>query len=52
MEVAKGLARALVEKNLAVCVQLTEGVQSIYRWDGKLFEEQEVLLSAKTSASK
>lgn len=52
MEVAKGLARVLVEKNLAVCVQLTEGVQSIYRWDGKLFEEQEVLLSAKTSASK
>lgn len=52
MEAAKALARTLVEKNLAACVQLTEGMQSIYRWDGKLCEEQEVLLSAKTLASK
>ncbi len=49
MEAAKGLARALVEQNLAACVQLTEGIQSIYRWEGKVCEEQEVLLSAKTA---
>ena len=52
MEVAKGLARSLVERNLAACVQLMDSVQSIYRWDGKLCEEREVLLSAKTLASK
>ena len=49
VEAAKGLARALVEKNFAACVQLTEGIQSIYRWEGKLCEESEILLSAKTT---
>ena len=47
-ETAKAMARVLVEKNFAACVQLTEGIQSIYRWEGKVCEEQEVLLSAKT----
>jgi len=52
MESAKGLARALVDGNMAACVQLMEGVQSIYHWDGKLCEDSEVLLSAKTTTSK
>jgi len=52
LEAAKGLARALVEQNLAACVQLTEGSQSIYRWEGKICEEQEVLLAAKTTEPK
>ena len=52
LEVATGLARSLVEKHLAACVQLTEGIQSIYRWEGKVCEEHEVLLSAKTTESK
>lgn len=52
MQAAKGLARALVEENLAACVQLMDGLQSVYRWEGKVCEEHEVLLSAKTSASK
>ena len=51
-EAAKAMARALVEQHLAACVQLTEGIQSIYRWEGKICEEQEVLLSAKTTQSK
>ena len=52
MQAAKDLARALVEENLAACVQLMDGLQSVYRWEGKVCEEHEVLLSAKTSASK
>jgi periplasmic divalent cation tolerance protein len=52
LEVGKDLARSLVEKNLAACVQLTNGIQSIYRWEGKVCEESEVLLSAKTTESK
>ena len=52
MQAAKGLARALVEENLAACVQWMDGLQSVYRWEGKVCEEHEVLLSAKTSASK
>ncbi len=49
---AKTLARDLVEAHLAACVQLQGGMTSIYRWDGKICEEQEILLSAKTMASK
>jgi periplasmic divalent cation tolerance protein len=52
LDAAKSLARSLVEQNLAACVQLTDGMQSIYRWEGKVCEEQEVLLSAKTAGSK
>jgi periplasmic divalent cation tolerance protein len=51
-ESAKVMARALVEQNLAACVQLTKDIQSIYRWEGKICEEQEILLSAKTIDSK
>ena len=52
MEAAKGLARSLVEQNLVACVQISEGVHSIYRWEGKICEEREVLLSAKTTKAK
>jgi len=52
LEAAKGLARSLVEENLAACVQLTDGIHSIYRWEGKVCEEREVLLSAKTTEAK
>ena len=51
-ETAKNLARALVDARMAACVQLMGGIQSIYRWEGKICEEQEVLLSAKTTDSK
>ena len=48
MEAATALAKSLVESRMAACVQLSEGVYSVYRWEGKVCEEQEVLLSAKT----
>jgi periplasmic divalent cation tolerance protein len=40
-----------VEEKIAACVQLSSGIQSIYRWDGKVCEESEVLLSAKTTTN-
>ncbi len=52
MEAAKALARRLIDANLAACVQLQPGVQSIYRWEGRICEEQEVVLVAKTTAVK
>ena len=52
LEGAKLLARMLVEQNLAACVQLVAGVDSIYRWEGKICEEQEVMLSAKTTTNR
>ena len=52
LEDAKKMARQLIESRLAACVQVQEGVHSIYRWEGEICEENEVLLSAKTVADK
>ena len=51
IEAAKVLAKGLIDANLAACVQLQPGVQSIYRWEGRICEEQEVVLVAKTTAA-
>lgn len=48
---AKALAKRLVDSHLAACVQIQTGVQSIYRWEGRICEEQEVVLVAKTTAA-
>jgi periplasmic divalent cation tolerance protein len=48
-EAADALAKRLVSAHLAACVQIQSGVQSIYRWEGRLCEEQEVVLVAKTT---
>ncbi len=50
MEAATALAKALVESHLAACVQMNEGIYSVYRWEGVVCEEQEILLSAKTTS--
>ena len=52
LEDAQVMARKLVEQQLAACVQINEGVHSLYRWDGKICEVHEVTLSAKTDARK
>ena len=52
LEDAKKMAHQLIEGHLAACVQIQEGVHSIYRWEGKICEASEVLLSAKTVADK
>ena len=48
LDAAKLLGQQLIGQRLAACVQIQEGVQSIYRWDGKVCNDTEVLLSAKT----
>ena len=47
---AKSIAAALVESKLAACVNMFEGMQSIYVWDGKIQEDAEWVLIAKTTA--
>jgi periplasmic divalent cation tolerance protein len=50
-ERATALARALVDEGLAACVNIVPGVRSIYQWDGRLQEDDEVLCLVKTRPS-
>ena len=45
------MARALIEERLAACVNRVRSVQSVYRWEGDVTEDAEVLLVVKTSRS-
>jgi periplasmic divalent cation tolerance protein len=47
---AERLARLLVEEQLAACVNITT-VDSVYRWQGTLCTDREVLLIIKTERS-
>ncbi|KAL6259767.1 hypothetical protein P5V15_009681 [Pogonomyrmex californicus] len=51
-EVAKRLARGLVENKLAACVNIIPQLTSIYEWEGKIQEEPELLLMIKTRTEK
>src|SRR5207245_1061165 len=47
---AADVARALVEERLAACANLLPAVRSIYRWEGKIQDDNEVLVLFKTRA--
>jgi periplasmic divalent cation tolerance protein len=49
-EQAEHIAHRLVEQRLAACVNIVPGVQSIYRWQGKVESGAEVLMVIKTNA--
>ncbi len=49
-EEAQRIARYLVERRLAACVNIVNGVHSIYCWKGAVEEAQEYLLLIKTDA--
>ena len=48
--IARQLAHAGVEAGLAACVNVVSGVRSVFRWQGAVSEEAEILLVAKTTA--
>lgn len=49
---AQTLARTLVEERLAACVSLLPGATSIYRWEGRIEQAEEVQLLIKTRAER
>lgn len=48
---ARQIGTVLVEKQLAACVNLLPGVESVYRWQGEVETAAEVLGVFKTSAA-
>jgi periplasmic divalent cation tolerance protein len=51
-EDAEGIARELVERGLAACVNIVPGVLSFYRWKGTVGRDEERLLLIKTRAER
>ena len=49
---ARKIGRNVVEKKLAACANIVPGVESIYRWKGKVERAREVLVVIKTTANR
>lgn len=47
-ETARRIGRTLVELRLAACANILDGMRSVYRWQGKIQEDGEAVLIAKT----
>ena len=45
---ARKIANFLVDEQLVACVNIIPNIESIYRWKGKIEEEKEFILIAKT----
>ena len=45
----KKIARNLVENKLAACVNIIPNIESIYSWKGKIEDDEEIVLIAKTT---
>ncbi len=51
-QVGEKIARALLEENLVACVNMVPGVRSLYRWQGAIQDDRELLLVIKTRADR
>ena len=51
LDVARTIAKTLVEENLAACVNLQSASESIYRWEDKIETATEILALMKTTPS-
>lgn len=47
-EEARRIASAIVSERLAACANIFEGVRSFYWWEGRIQDEAEVVIIAKT----
>src|SRR5882762_10396823 len=51
LEESRGIALALVERQLAACVNIVPQIESVYRWKGEVETGTEWLLVIKTTAA-
>lgn len=51
-ETATRLADLLIDRHLAACVNIVPGLISVYRWQGKVCRDSELLLIVKTRQEK
>lgn len=51
-EAAEEAGTALIEEQLAACVNILPGMTSIYRWEGKIARDEEVVMIIKTKLSR
>lgn len=49
---ARMIGKTLVSNRLAACVNIIENMNSIYMWDGKLQDDKETILIAKTTKAR
>jgi len=49
LEEAKSIGQKLVEERLVACVNILPQMSSIYRWQGKVEEAEEVVMIMKTT---
>jgi periplasmic divalent cation tolerance protein len=48
---ARRIGRAVVTERLAACVNIVGNMNSLYWWDGKVQDDREAILIAKTTAA-
>jgi periplasmic divalent cation tolerance protein len=51
LEEARSIAKALVERQLAACVNIVPQIESVYRWQGEVETATEFFLVIKTTAT-
>lgn len=51
-EVGVAIARALLDEQLVACVNIVPQVRSLYRWQGKIEDERELLLIMKSERAR
>jgi len=50
-EVAEQLARSIIDRRLAACINILPAMRSIYRWEGVVEEAHEVAMQIKTTTA-
>ena len=51
-DAAVSLVRGLLEQRLIACGSILPAIRSIYRWEGRVADEKEILVPLKTTADR